>query len=232
MQKLTGQSKNQGRSAAFFDLDGTLIYGDTQAMEAARLFKRNRTSPRYVWAILRTLAAIRLCRAGRISLARQNEIYLTSYRGFTRDELTAQARVLFETVVRKRFLSMSVETLDAHRRQGDLIVLVSATTRHLLDPFDAVLKPDFVFCTDLEFDARGRATGRAVDGICAEEKKAGIVRSFAREKGIDLAASHAYSDHHSDIPFLSCTGHAHAVNPTAGLARHARKMGWDIRYVG
>ncbi len=51
---------------------------------------------------------------------------------------------------------------------------------------------------------------------------------MARERGIDLAASYAYSDSESDLPMLRAVGHPVAVNPDAELERVAREEGWRI----
>ena len=48
-------------------------------------------------------------------------------------------------------------------------------------------------------------------------------------KGIDLAASYAYSDSITDLPMLELVGNPVAVNPDRELARVAREREWDMR---
>ena len=239
MCKLTGQYKCRGvdpaalqgtgaRQAAFFDVDRTLIRGDSQELEARFFMKQYNPSMNYYLTMMLTMASIQLNRLGWLSLIRQNEIYLRSYRGRTRGELNKLGAALYDEVIRRDFLDGALDILEQHRRRGDLIVLVSATTRHLLLPFESFIEPDYIFCTDLEFDNSGRCTGKALDGICGQEKKEAVVRAFARENHIDLSSSHAYSDHHSDIPFLSSVGHPAVINPTGQMSGYARKMGWPV----
>jgi phosphoserine phosphatase len=38
----------------------------------------------------------------------------------------------------------------------------------------------------------------------------------------------AYSDSHTDLPFLEAVGHPVAVNPDRALRRIARERGWPI----
>jgi HAD superfamily hydrolase (TIGR01490 family) len=216
--------------ASFFDVDNTLIRGDTQEMEGRYLMAGGATSPGRLAVFAGILGAVALHRLGVVSLIRQNAAYCRLYRGWTRTELDALGRRLFERQVRTRILDRAAALLETRRQQGDLIVLVSATTRHLIAPFEPVFRPDAVFCTDLEFDGQERATGRVAGRICAQGEKAEQVRAFAHDHQLDLAACRAYSDHHLDLPFLECVGRPEAVNPTPGLAAVARRRGWPIHW--
>ena len=51
----------------------------------------------------------------------------------------------------------------------------------------------------------GRYTGRALRALHAEAK-AECVRALAESEGFDLSASTAYSDSHTDLPFLEAVG--------------------------
>ena len=73
----------------------------------------------------------------------------------------------------------------------------------------------------------GRYTGRAVRALHAEAK-AECVQELARSEGLDLAACTAYSDSHTDLPFLEAVGHPVAVNPDRELRRAARDRGWPV----
>ncbi len=58
------------------------------------------------------------------------------------------------------------------------------------------------------------------------EGKAQAVRELAQADQLDLAASTAYSDSYSDVPFLEAVGHPVAVNPDRRLRKIARLRGW------
>ena len=52
--------------------------------------------------------------------------------------------------------------------------------------------------------------------------------SSPSERGFDLAVSTAYSDSHTDLPFLEAVGNPVAVNPDRELRRIAAERGWPV----
>ena len=69
----------------------------------------------------------------------------------------------------------------------------------------------------------GKYTGRALRALHAEAK-AECIRSL----DYDLEASTAYSDSHTDVPFLEAVGHPVAANPDRRLRSVARERGWRV----
>ena len=77
----------------------------------------------------------------------------------------------------------------------------------------------------------GVYTGRSLRGAHGEGKPPRSASSPSR-KGIDLAASTAYSDSHTDLPFLEAVGNPVVVNPDRELRRIAVERGWPILEFG
>ena len=48
-------------------------------------------------------------------------------------------------------------------------------------------------------------------------------------RGLDLSASYAYTDSHTDLPLLEAVGNPVAVNPDRELRRTAEERQWPIR---
>jgi hypothetical protein len=78
-------------------------------------------------------------------------------------------------------------------------------------------------------DEEGRYTGE-VDFYSYGPYKAEAMLAVAAERGIDLAASYAYSDSATDLPMLEAVGHPVAVNPDRELGRIARERDWEVRW--
>ena len=73
----------------------------------------------------------------------------------------------------------------------------------------------------------GKYTGRAERSLHAEAK-ADCVRALAEREGYDLAECTAYSDSHTDLPFLEAVGHPVVVNPDRALRRIAAERDWPV----
>jgi phosphoserine phosphatase len=73
----------------------------------------------------------------------------------------------------------------------------------------------------------GVYTGRALRALHAANKADGL-RELAEAEGFDLAECTAYSDSHTDVPFLEAVGHPVVVNPDGALRRIAAERGWPV----
>lgn len=214
------------KTAAFFDLDKTLLNGESQAMEARHLMEKNRFSPVYGFKILGVVAASFAYKNQWMTPWRYNQIYVSTYKGQQIDWLKAQGTELYGLRIKPALFASMLAVMEMHRRRGHLIVLISATAEHLLEPVKNDMNADFMIATKLEITPLGICTGKAEGRICVGKQKRRLIRQLARVHGIDLDASYAYSDHHADIPFLSAVGNPVAVNPTRDLKEAAEKNGW------
>ena len=75
----------------------------------------------------------------------------------------------------------------------------------------------------------GKYTGRLVGELMHGPAKAEAVLALSEREGLDLSRCTDYSDSSNDLPMLSLTGSAVAVNPDTELRAIARARGWTIR---
>jgi phosphoserine phosphatase len=105
-------------------------------------------------------------------------------------------------------------------------VLITGAIRPLTRPLRPLF--DHIEAADLAVDAAGVCTGFLASSPLVGESRAAWMRSYAAEHDVDLAASYAYADSHSDLPLLEAVGRPVAVRPDISLFRHARRAHWDI----
>jgi HAD superfamily hydrolase (TIGR01490 family) len=127
-----------------------------------------------------------------------------------------------ERVLRPLVYSESLDIVDRHRNRGEPVYIVSATLQEIVQAIADDLGFDGALGTICEVE-NGVYTGRALRALHAEGKAACI-----RELGYDLTESTAYSDSHTDLPFLEAVGHPVAVNPDRALRRIAAARGWPV----
>ena len=121
----------------------------------------------------------------------------------------------------------ALAALDEHRRQGRKLVLATTSPHDLVDPLSAALGFDGTIATRYEV-RDGRYTGNLVDGFVWGTGKRREARRWAAEHGVDLAASHAYSDSFYDLPLLTAVGHPHPLNADPRLALVAVARRWPL----
>jgi len=214
--------------AAFFDLDRTLIHGDSQAMELRHILAHEKPSPLFYLKLAGPLFTGILTHLSLVSQEFHTLSYMKTYRGHLSRTLLDRGDLLFRKTLRHRFIDQSLDLITGHRQKGHLIILVSATPGHLMEPFVNHVKPHAYACTNLDFNRDGLCTGTPRDALCMGSVKADQIRQIAREYHLDLSLSHAYSDHHADLPFLESVGYPSAINPTPKLSRIARKRNWPV----
>jgi HAD superfamily hydrolase (TIGR01490 family) len=131
-----------------------------------------------------------------------------------------------EPVLRPLVYAEPLRLLEQHRARGERTYVVSATLQEIVERIAADLGFDGAVGSTCEI-VDGLYTGRSLRAVHGEEKAA-AVGELAAEHGLDLAASTAYSDSASDLPFLEAVGRPVVVNPDAKLRRIAAERSWPI----
>jgi phosphoserine phosphatase len=131
-----------------------------------------------------------------------------------------------EAVVDPIIYSEALELMATHRHAGRLIVIVSASPAEIVLPLARYLEADEAIASRALVDEEGRYSGAmAFDAF--GPAKVDAMTELAARRGIDLAASYAYSDSATDLPMLEAVGHPVAVNADRELARIATERGWE-----
>lgn len=213
-------------TAAFFDLDRTLLRRSS-ALALAGSFRERGLISR--WQMLRAAGwqLLFVARgASHEAVQRAAEDGLRVLVGYTPEELRELVAEAMEPVLRPLVYAEPVRLVEQHHARGEPVYIVSATLQEIVEAIAADLGFDGALGTICEVKD-GRYTGRAVRSLHAEAK-AQVLREVAQEKGFDLAECTAYSDSHTDVPFLEAVGHPVAVNPDRGLRRVAAERGWRV----
>jgi HAD superfamily hydrolase (TIGR01490 family) len=214
-----------GKIAAFFDFDNTLLAGDSAEIGVKYLIRRREISigfALWIWFLSR------FYKRNLITVERMCDATVKLYKGRRLEEFKRGGSEFYLSELKPRLSPRLIEKLEDHRRQGHVLVLLSASLDYILREVALDLNFDHVLCSQLEEDENGLLTGH-IDGLlCASDEKARAAQGLAQEIGIDLSRSFAYADHHSDIPILKLVGNPVAVEPTPHLKELATTSSWPI----
>jgi HAD superfamily hydrolase (TIGR01490 family) len=211
-------------TAAFFDMDNTLLRIETGMSWVRFLYGRGELSPRtfakaLYWSALYKLAVLDM-----------DAVFtkLTAdLRGDLEADMIAKCEIWYRDHVAPEVAPAARVAVEHHRQAGHLVVLATGSTQYAARPVARGIGIDHVLSSELEV-AAGTFTGRPA-ALCFGHHKVRLAEDWARRNNVDLAASYFYSDSYNDLPMLERVGTAVAINPDARLARHAKRRGWQIR---
>ncbi len=226
---VTGEHAGTPRSlpsAAFFDLDRTLIAGSSAFIMARAARSAGFVPTRQFVRDGVSALAFKLRGSSDGSAGGVRDRVLGAVTGMRQDDLIAlNAEVLPKLLQKIR--PEARRLLDIHRHAGRNTYIVSAAPIELVESLAHSLGMTAGIGTRGEV-VDGVYTGQLAGPFCYGPGKVAAMEEFARWDGLDLAQCYAYSDSASDLPMLEAVGHPVAVNPDAQLARHARRNAWPI----
>jgi putative phosphoserine phosphatase/1-acylglycerol-3-phosphate O-acyltransferase len=115
--------------------------------------------------------------------------------------------------------------IDLHRSEGRPVVMATTTPHDVVEPLAEALGLDGVVAT--RYGGDGEHYDGTIDGEFVWGRgKLRAVRAWARDNGVDVDESWAYSDSFYDLPLLSAAGHPVAVNADPRLAAVAAVRRW------
>ena len=218
---------------AVFDVDRTLLPGTT----AERLFLR------YLWekrelgpreALLTAGFTLRHLRPTPSRIAQSIRRHRPYLRGKDLAEMQQLGADCFVRDIRPRLAARGIETVAAHRAQGHTTVMLSGSLWFLLQPMAEFLGINHIIATRLAVKAAStpgrepKLTTRLEGPHPYGRAKALLIKRFADDRNLDLAASYAYADHYTDAEMLALVGHPICVNPDDRLRKEAEARGWQI----
>ena len=210
---------------ALFDLDGTLLGGDSDTLWVRFLVDQH---------VLDGAQATRCAQVGALYAA--GTVVPEAYGRFQAGLLAG--RTAAELLpLRQRFLTQEIQPripqaardlLARHRQAGDTLVLTTATNRVVSELTALDLGVDAYLCTELEC-VRGRYSGRMSGPAHMRTGKVDRLRSWLAEQGqpgLLLKRACFYSDSINDLALLSVVGRPVVVDPDRRLAATAMRKGW------
>ncbi|GAA4218187.1 HAD-IB family hydrolase [Actinocatenispora rupis] len=215
-------------AAAFFDVDNTLLRGASIFWFARGLAARDYFTVRdlagFAWKHLK-FRATSTEDVEDISGARDTALAFVAGRRV--DEIVEHGEEIYDELLAARIWSGTRAFAQLHLDAGQRVWLVTAAPVELAELLARRLGLTGALGTVAE-TRDGIYTGRLVGDLLHGPAKAEAIRALAAREKLDLDRCVAYSDSINDLPMLTVTGGAVAINPDAPLRRLARARGWEV----
>lgn len=215
--------------AAFFDLDKTVIAKASMVAFGPPLMKAGMISRRMMLRGAWTQLLFQRFGADEAKMRKFRESALRVTRGWDQSMITTIVGETLIDVIEPIVFDEALQQIRHHQAQGHRVFIISASPAEIVEPLAEYLGVDDAIASRASIDANGRYTGE-IEFYSYGPFKAEAMREIAERDGIDLQASHAYSDSITDLPMLEAVGHPTAVNPDRELARVSAERNWDVRW--
>ena len=213
------------RKLALFDLDNTLLEGDSDVTWAQFLIEEGVLHPEEYHA--KNLWFAERYKDGTLDIHEFLDFQLAPIARRPRAQLDAWHQQFMQRKIRPMIHARTPQLLADH--DGALKALVTATNRFITAPIAAELGIAHLIATDIE-EVDGEFTGRPRGTPSFREGKITRVNEWLAARGARLAdyESWFYSDSLNDLPLLERVTHPVAVDPDPTLRATALARGWDI----
>ena len=213
---------------ALFDLDNTLLAGDSDYEWAQFLIERGVLDRERYEA--RNDEFFRQYRAGTLDIHEFLDFQLAPLAQHPRSQLAAWHAAFMDAKVRPMIGRRARALVATHRDAGALCAIVTATNSFVTAPIAREFGVAHLVATEPEIRA-GNFTGKVAGLPCFRDGKVTRIEQWLAGIGRPLASfqeSWFYSDSHNDLPLLERVTRPVAVDPDESLRRVAESRGWPV----
>jgi HAD superfamily hydrolase (TIGR01490 family) len=213
---------------ALFDLDNTLLSGDSDYEWAQFLIERGALERAEYEA--KNERFFLQYRAGNLDIHEFLAFQLAPLARYPREKLDEWHGEFMLTRIAPIIRTKGKELVQRHLRAKHLCAIVTSTNVFITAPIAREFGVEHLLATELEV-RDGRFTGRPLGTPAFREGKVTRLAQWLADQGRALASFTAiwfYSDSQNDLPLLEHVTHPVAVDPDEVLRRQAVKRGWQI----
>ena len=212
-------------SLAIFDLDNTLIGGDSDflwgeflgeegVVDANAYRKKNEYFyQQYDLGVLDIYAWLEFC--------------LEPLSRYSMAELEAFHHQFMIQKIEPIMLDKAQNCINRHKERGDTVLVMTASNSFVTAPIVKKYGINQLLATEPEIKA-GRYTGGFSGLPCFQSGKVDKLMPWLQKNEETLTGSTFYSDSHNDLPLLELVDNPVAVNADKILTQIAEKKGWKV----
>jgi HAD superfamily hydrolase (TIGR01490 family) len=214
------------RSAAFFDLDKTVIAKSSTLAFSKPFFDQGLINRRAVLKSTYAQFMFLMSGADHDQMDRMRSYLTNMCTGWDVEQVKSIVGETLHDIVDPLVFAEAADLIADHKLCGRDIVVVSASGEEIVAPIARALGATHAMATRMVVED-GKYTGE-IAFYCYGQGKAEAIRALAAREGYALEHCYAYSDSITDLPMLETVGHPTVVNPDRTLRKESAARGWPV----
>ncbi len=212
-------------SLAIFDLDNTLIGGDSDHSWGEFLCEKGIVDEKSYKQ--QNDQFYEDYKAGHLDMQAYVAFALTPLKKLTSQQRRSLHQEFMKEKIQGLWLPAAKALIEKHRALGHTLLIITATNRFITEPIAKWLNIPHLLATDPEI-INEQFTGNIVGTPCFQEGKVTRLNEWLDSNNLNIEESFFYSDSINDLPLLEQVSYPHAVDPDEKLREHAEKLAWPI----
>lgn len=210
-------------SLAIFDLDNTLLNGDSDHAWGEFLCEKgivdadeySRANDHF----------FHLYQQGTLDIHEFLQFALRPLTQHSPEQLNSLHQQFMQERIEPMILDKALALLKKHKDQGDFLLIITATNSFVTHPIAKRLGVDAILATDPE-QIDGQYTGKVAGVPCFQDGKVTRLNMWLEETGHSLENSYFYSDSRNDLPLLKIVDNPVVVDADEALLQIAKELNW------
>ncbi len=211
---------------AIFDLDNTLLAGDSDHAWGTYMVQRAMVDPNTHQAANDYF--YRRYQEGTLDIHEYVNFVVTPLQKMTPEQQQKLRQEFIEEVVSGMVAPGTPDLLDKHRDAGDELLIITATIDFITAPIAKLLGVPHLLATVPQRDEGGAFTGKISGTPAFQHGKIDRLQAWLGEQPRHWDTHWFYSDSHNDLPLLRQVKHPVAVDPDERLRAEAEHQKWPI----
>lgn len=212
-------------SLAIFDLDNTLINGDSDFLWGEFLAEIGVVDTDDYK--LKNQYFYNQYNAGKLDIAEFLAFSLAPLAKFSITQLNIWHKQFMVNKIQPILLKKAQEVVNWHKKRGDTLLVISATNDFVITPIVKKYGINNIIATKAQI-INNRYNGKFSGVPCFRDGKVTNLKNWLLDNPHSLDGSYFYSDSHNDIPLLQLVDNPIAINADKLLINYANSKKWQL----
>jgi HAD superfamily hydrolase (TIGR01490 family) len=210
---------------AIFDLDNTLLGGDSDYLWGQFLVEKALVDPEHYEQ--ENQRFYNEYKAGNLDIFEFLEFSLAPLSQHSIEQLSKIHDEFMQDKINSIWLPKAEALLEQHRQNNDFLLIITATNHFVTAPIAKKLGVDDIIATMPE-KISNQYTGKVSGTPCFQEGKVERLSLWLKDNNYSLHNSFFYSDSYNDLPLLLKVSNPIATDPDDRLKKYAIEKNWPI----